>query len=322
MRFAAVTAILVAAGILPVVVGPRLRASAPPTLLLSFGVASLVAIAAGTVAVLVTLVDPGVLPASALPRLVDRCIGAAGEILLHPVQHWPRILAAVLITLVLGRFLYSVVMTVYRMHRLSSDTSRIGDRRASDLLEVPSRVPVAMTVGVFRRRIVISSALRGLLTPLEREAVIAHERAHVKGRHSVILLLAQSLVHAFGRIPPVREAASCIVVSLELAADDAAVIEVGDPFVVASALERMASPTGLSAGQALAAANTEVAARVRRLCGGRVHRHGADRSLRLVGSAIFAAVFLVSLAMMSPPASAESSASRDSAEHEVCHLPH
>jgi hypothetical protein len=179
-----------------------------------------------------------------------------------------------------------------------------------------------MTVGVFRRRIVISSSLGGLLTPLERKAVIAHERAHVRGWHSVILLLAQSLVHAFGRIPPVREAASCIVVSLELAADDAAVIEVGDPLVVASALERMASPPGLSVGHALAAADTEVATRARRLCGGGVSRRGDDRSLRLVGTAIVIAVFLVSLAMMSPPASAASSAARDSVEHEVCHLPH
>jgi Zn-dependent protease with chaperone function len=322
VRFAAVLAVLVGAGTLPVIVGPRLRATAPPAWLLSFGVASLVAIAAGTVAVLAALVDPGALPASALPRLVDRCIWAAREILLHPVQHWPRILAAVLIALVLGRFLYSVVVTVYRMHRLSADTSRIGDPKAPDVLEIATQTPIAMTVGILRHRIVISSSLGRLLTPLERKAVIAHERAHVRGWHSVILLLAQSVVHAFGRILPVREAASCIVVSLELAADDAAVIEVGDPLVVASALERMASLTGLSVGHALAAVDTEVATRAHRLSGESISRRGDDRSLPLVGAAIVIAVFLVSLAMMSPPVSAASSAARDSAEHEVCHLPH
>jgi Zn-dependent protease with chaperone function len=322
MRIAAVTAVLVAACILPVLVGPHLRATAPPAWLISFGVASLVAIAAGTVGVLAALVDPGVLPASTLPRLVDRCLGAAREILSHPVQHWPRIVSAVLIALVLGRFLSSLAVTVYRMHRLAVDTSRIGGRKAPDLVEVRTQAAVAMTVGVFRRRIVVSSSLRSLLTPLERTAVIAHERAHVRGRHSMILLLAQSLVHAFGRIAPVREAANCIVVSLELAADDAAVIEVGDPFVVASALERMASPSDLTVGRALAAADTEVAARARRLCGGGVQRRVQDRSLRLVGFAIAAAIFLVSLAVTSPPAGAANSAIRDSAEHEVCHLPH
>ena len=317
MRAVAAAFVLLGAGVLPIVAGPRLRASASPAALLSVGVASLVAMAAGTVAVLAALIDPGALPATALPQLVDRCMGAASDILAHPVQHWPKILAALLIVLVLGRLVYSVIVTMYRMHELSVDTSRIGER-GDDVVEVTTRAPLAMTVGVLRRRIIISSSLARLLTPLEREAVIAHERAHVAGHHPVILLLAQSLVLAFGRIPPVREAARCIVVGLEVAADDAAVVAVGDPFVVASALERMAGPP---ASGALAVADTEVAVRARRLCG-EAHHHRPDHSLRLVGGAIVAAALVVTLALSSRPAGATGAVPRGAVEHEVCHLPH
>jgi hypothetical protein len=73
-----------------------------------------------------------------------------------------------------------------------------------------------------RRRIVISAGALAGLTPEQLRAVLAHERAHLRSRHHLILALAAALARAFPRVPLLRQAKPQLAVLAEMAADDAA----------------------------------------------------------------------------------------------------
>lgn len=69
-------------------------------------------------------------------------------------------------------------------------------------------------------RIVITSRVRDLLDPEELAAVLAHERAHLRERHHLWVLLAGSLQAAFPFVPLFQQAPSEIATLVELRADD------------------------------------------------------------------------------------------------------
>ena len=72
------------------------------------------------------------------------------------------------------------------------------------------------------RRIVLTTAAVEALRPHELAAVLAHERAHLTGRHHLILAGADALARAFPMVGLFGTAQSEIGRLLELAADDAA----------------------------------------------------------------------------------------------------
>lgn len=73
-----------------------------------------------------------------------------------------------------------------------------------------------------RYQIVISAGALAALTPAQLQAVLAHERAHLRRRHHVILALATALARAFPRVPLLSQAPPQLGVLAEMAADDAA----------------------------------------------------------------------------------------------------
>jgi Zn-dependent protease with chaperone function len=72
------------------------------------------------------------------------------------------------------------------------------------------------------RRVVLTTAALEALRPQELAAVLAHERAHLAGRHHLILAGADALARAFPMVRLYGAARSDIARLLELAADDAA----------------------------------------------------------------------------------------------------
>jgi len=72
------------------------------------------------------------------------------------------------------------------------------------------------------RRVVLTTAAVEALRPHELAAVLAHERAHLTGRHHLILAGADALARAFPAVGLFGAARSEIAMLLELAADDAA----------------------------------------------------------------------------------------------------
>jgi Zn-dependent protease with chaperone function len=69
---------------------------------------------------------------------------------------------------------------------------------------------------------VVSTGTLAVLEPGQLRAVLAHERAHLRGHHHAMLTWAAALGRAFGFVPLLARAAGELAVLAEMAADDAA----------------------------------------------------------------------------------------------------
>lgn len=314
--------LLLAALALPLLAGKLVERRASARQLVAFSIGSLLALAIGLVVTLAAVVDAATLPAGTVPALVGRCAEAAARIFSHPVGHWPQILAAVLLLALLGRLIYALVITVRRAQReVASVIALVGEglwTADPPMVVIPVDEPVAFAAGFLRRRVVVSRGFFRVLAADEQEAVLEHERAHVRGLHSWLLTGAHIISMAYSFLPPVRLAARNLVLGLEMAADRAATLKVGDPLVVAGALMTLARERP-EPGSSLspAAARTSLAVRVDRLTDER--RRGAHgRSPR------WAPVLAVSLvvAFLVLPLTARGSAGAEPRPHGICHLPH
>ena len=144
-------------------------------------------------------------------------------------------------------------------------------------------------------RIVLSTAAVDALDAGQLRAVLAHERAHLRGRHHLLVTLSGALNAAFPRVPAFRAAWEQVTRLAEFRADDAA-SAVAHRLAVAGALLNLGA--GVPAA-ALGAAGTADAARVRRLIDGPA-AIGRTRAAA-VASAV-AAVVLVPLLLLAGPA--------------------
>jgi Zn-dependent protease with chaperone function len=108
---------------------------------------------------------------------------------------------------------------------------------------------------------VTSGALRLLDRP-QLDAVMAHERAHLAGRHHLLVALAQASNRAFGWVPLFAPLPERIGHLVELAADDAAVRRAGRRTLARSLLDVAAAQTPV---EALAASGGDTVARIERL---------------------------------------------------------
>ncbi|WP_415949130.1 M56 family metallopeptidase [Streptomyces sp. KLOTTS4A1] len=122
--------------------------------------------------------------------------------------------------------------------------------------------PAAYCLPGHGHRIVLTSAALAALRPRELQAVIAHERAHIRQRHHLVLAHAEALEAAFPGLPLFRRAAEETRRLVELAADDAATART-DTLTLAGALVELAGAGTPTAS--LAASGGQVAVRVRRL---------------------------------------------------------
>lgn len=93
----------------------------------------------------------------------------------------------------------------------------------TDVECVPIDVPMAVTIGVWRPTVIVSTGLADLLTVEELTAVLRHERVHREGRHPVLYGLARTASAAAFPIPALRTAARRVVLAGEITADKAAV---------------------------------------------------------------------------------------------------
>lgn len=110
--------------------------------------------------------------------------------------------------------------------------------------------------------VVLSTGTLSRLTPAEVRAVLAHERAHLRGRHDLVVWAARSLRDAFPFVPLFRAAAEALPRLVEMAADDVAMRYAGRR-VLASALLRMTDAS--TPAFALGVGGSTITCRVRRL---------------------------------------------------------
>jgi Zn-dependent protease with chaperone function len=116
------------------------------------------------------------------------------------------------------------------------------------------------------RQVVLTTAAVGALDEVQLAAVLAHERAHQRGHHHLLVSLAGSLAVAFPRVRAFRQGHEQVARLVELLADDAAAMA-SPRLKVAEALLALAAPapaTALAAA-ALGAGGSATAARIKRL---------------------------------------------------------
>jgi Zn-dependent protease with chaperone function len=159
---------------------------------------------------------------------------------------------------------YAVIRARRRQRMLLSLLAH-GDPKVPGALVVDHPAATAYCVPGLRSRIVISAGALDLLDQDELAAVLAHERAHLRERHDLVLLPFTALLRAFRWVSVAREAEAAVSLLVEMHADDRALrhrpaLELATALLRVGAAGWVHAPAG-----ALAAGDGEVAARVSRL---------------------------------------------------------
>jgi Zn-dependent protease with chaperone function len=147
---------------------------------------------------------------------------------------------------------------------LHAETARLVGRPEPALgaVLVEHSQPIAYCVAGRHPTVILSTGALQALEPAQVSAVLAHERAHLTGRHHRLLALARISSLVFPVLPLMRDADAQVARLVEMHADDAAA-RTSDPRSLATALVVLA--TGTSPAPALAASATDSAQRIRRL---------------------------------------------------------
>ncbi|MBF4161711.1 M56 family metallopeptidase [Nocardioides acrostichi] len=216
--------------------------------------------------------------------LVTSALNPGAGLSLHPGP-WRSVVATIALAvtaLVIGRLLLTAHLvgtrtrTRRRQHRdlvdlLASradpDTPELG---GSDLRIIEHGAPLAYCLPAVRRhRLVLSEAALDLLAPDELEAVLAHERAHLRARHDLVLEAFTVLHQAFPAVVSSSAALEQVRLLVEMLADDDARRRTGAKPLGRALATVAAGPEQLGA---LAAGGFAVVARVERLRDDRSHR--------------------------------------------------
>lgn len=161
---------------------------------------------------------------------------------------------------------------------------------ALDVLVVEHATVQAYCLPGRRGTIVLTSAALATLDHAQLAAVLAHERAHVRCRHHLVVATAAALARAFPRVPLLSSAADAVPQLVEMAADDAAGSR-GDRTPVAAALGALAGSAAPAVGLP---AGPGTLARVQRLL-------GPTAPLSRAGTV---ATLLVAIVLLAAPAAA------------------
>ncbi|GAB4079846.1 M48 family metalloprotease [Modestobacter muralis] len=186
-------------------------------------------------------------------------------------DHWvAQTLAAVLALELLGVLLLSFVRTsrTRRRHReLLELVVRPVPGEDTRLLDHPA--PIAFCIPGARPLLVLSSGIVAELDGAQLDAVIAHERAHLREHHHLLLLPFVAWRAALPVLPAADRAHDAVRDLVEMRADDVALATLGCPDPRHTLAAAIVAAAGGAGGQvpegALAVAGGSVAVRVRRL---------------------------------------------------------
>jgi beta-lactamase regulating signal transducer with metallopeptidase domain len=159
----------------------------------------------------------------------------------------------------------AAVLVARHRHRALLRLLAHGDPKVPGALVVDHPAAAAYCVPGLRSQIVISAGTLDLLDQAELAAVLAHERAHLRARHDLVLLPFCALARAFPRTRLVRRARGTVALLVEMLADDQALRQRPARELATALLRVGASGAGQAPAGALAAGDDEVVARVTRL---------------------------------------------------------
>ncbi|MEZ0362607.1 M56 family metallopeptidase [Mycobacterium sp. pUA109] len=159
----------------------------------------------------------------------------------------------------------------------------------SGVVVVPAGQAAAYCVAGRPRAVVVTTAALDRLDEPQLAAVLAHEQAHLAGRHHDVLTVLRALAASFPGLPLFSAAADAVAVLLEMCADDVAVRRHGSRPLLGGLLALAGAPS--SAPAVLGAADTAVLQRAERLLApSRCWRH------RAVPTAVIAVAVLTPVA--------------------------
>lgn len=182
----------------------------------------------------------------------DTALGAAG-------------FAALVASLAAARRMVSALRRLWRRSRDHAHEARLvgAPTRQPGVVMVHTDRAAAYCVAGKPDAIVVTSRAVQRLTEPELAAVLAHERAHLKGRHPQLMMLLRALAASLPALPLFPAAVAGVGRLVEMNADDVAAREHGRDALL-TGLVTLAGPTPAD-GAALAAAGTAVLARAERL---------------------------------------------------------
>ncbi len=261
-------------------------------------VASIAAVAATFVVGAGMLLLPGDRPASHVASVAHSCwvvlrhgrmpaadeaIGAAGAVLLLVV------IARLGSAAARGRH---ARQRAHRAHLVLFGIDADCARQASRLLWLDHSEPLAYSVGGPGLGLVVATTGLRRLPARQVAAVLCHERAHLRGRHHLLVASAQALAAALPHVPLFRHAPAAMRLLVEFSADAAAVRIFGRHAVRAAllAVNGAAGPD-----HALAMADGDVTSRLERISHAGPHS-GAVRRAFTRGAAALAMVALPAVA--------------------------
>lgn len=168
-----------------------------------------------------------------------------------------------------------------REHRELVDLLAAAETR--DLRIIEHETPLAYCLPSLRNnRVVLSGAALESLAPAELDAVLLHERAHLRARHDLVLEAFTVLHQAFPAVVSSSAALGQVRLLVEMLADDAARRRVGARPLARALVAVAAGPVPVSS---LAAGGLGTLERIERL--------RDDEPHRLLGAVLYAAAFAV-----------------------------
>lgn len=229
---------------------------------------SVVGLLLSTVSILAAVLLPEVLVVSNVSEIWSMCFRAFEAIFARPLGRLASLGAGILLTILVGRFVWSLFMgaRATRRARVTGGEPRWRLAGGEPVYVLPVDHPEAYSLGWIRGQAVVSRGLLDSLDEDEREAVLLHEEAHIRGRHHLLLVLARAVGRSLSPLPAARAAVDLLERALEEAADDYAAGRLGSSAVVASGLSKAAlAGIGGPVGVLSLARGLDVPARVRRL---------------------------------------------------------
>lgn len=176
-----------------------------------------------------------------------------------------------------------------RMLRLISEPA--GEHCGIELLRIESPEALLYSVGGARRGTIVAGGDYASLDHRQRQAVLDHEAAHLRGRHHLIVVLSESLAAALPFIPLFRQAPDALRTLVEFAADHRAANRWGADAVGSALLALQSAGTAPGVPSvALAMSRDAVTARLCWLA------TGPTRRQRLLAAADYPIAVTVSIA--------------------------
>ncbi len=271
---------------LPALIGQRLGAS--PRVAIATWLAGCASVLVAVVLAALQLAFPDHAIGDRFAALVAACSSLlAGHALPPTARPLTVAVGLAMVGVLVTRLCWAAVRVCWAARR-----GRAEHRRAVELVGRPSRElgalvvehaePAAYCVPGRRGVVVVTS---GALTALDRRqvaAVLAHERAHVDGRHHVLLTAAQVAARVLPWVPLFKATGTAVPGLVELLADDVAARE-HDSCVIASALIALARAS--TPASTLGAGGETAVARVKRLLSPTPPPSLRDRALGALGVA-------------------------------------